>query len=97
MVEAAGIEPASLVFEKWRRCATFVVKSKWGNEFQTNSLPCSFPWSPLESSPVLERSWQAAGQVSRRRRTEILAQRRTVQVRVADSSRNAAAAWRLVG
>jgi len=26
MVEAAGIEPAALVFEKWRRCATFVVK-----------------------------------------------------------------------
>ena len=38
MVEAAGIEPASLVFKKPRRCATFVVNSMKGNELQPNSL-----------------------------------------------------------
>ena len=55
MVEAAGIEPAALVFDKRRRCATFVVKSKRGNEFRVNSLSSPVPWSPLESSPVLEK------------------------------------------
>ena len=49
VVEAAGIEPASLVFEKRRRCATFVVKAVRGNELQVNSLPFPVPWSPLES------------------------------------------------
>ncbi len=38
LVEAAGIEPASFVFEKPRRCATFVVNSKRGNELERNSL-----------------------------------------------------------
>jgi len=33
MVEAAGIEPYPALFEKQRRCATFVVKSKRGNGF----------------------------------------------------------------
>ena len=68
-MEAAGIEPFSALFEKQRRRATFVVKSRQGNELMSNSLPCSFPWSPLESSPVVEKWWKAAGQVSRRRRT----------------------------
>jgi hypothetical protein len=66
MVEAAGIEPASDVFEKRRRRATFVVNSEKGNELRVNSLSPPVPWSPLESSPVLEKCWQAAGQVSRR-------------------------------
>ena len=47
---AQGIEPYAALFEKWRRRATFVVKSRQGNEFQADSLPCSFPRSPLESS-----------------------------------------------
>ena len=55
MVEAAGIEPASAFFEKRRRRATFVVKSKRGNKLMGNLLPFPFPWSPLESSPVLEK------------------------------------------
>ena len=38
LVEAAGIEPASLVFEEWRRRATFVVKSKKGKGFGSNLL-----------------------------------------------------------
>ena len=33
-----------------------------------NSLSSPVPWSPLESSPVLERYWKAAGTVSRRLR-----------------------------
>ena len=66
MVEAAGIEPYPAFFEKWRRCATFVVKPGQGNELIVTCCPVPFPWSPLESSPVLEKSWQAAGQVSRR-------------------------------
>jgi len=36
-VEAAGIEPYPALFEKRRRCATFVIKSKRGNGFGPNS------------------------------------------------------------
>ena len=54
-MEEAGIEPDALVFEKWRRRATFVVNSKRSNELQINSLPFPVPWSPLQSSPVLEK------------------------------------------
>ena len=43
-----------------------MVKTGEGNELQANSLSPPVPWSPLESSPVLEESWKAAGQVSRR-------------------------------
>jgi hypothetical protein len=38
MVEAAGIEPYPALFEKWRRRATFVVKSMKGKGFGSNSL-----------------------------------------------------------
>ena len=55
MVEAAGIEPYPAIFEKRRRCATFVIKSKRGNGLRSNSLSPPVPWSPLESSPVVER------------------------------------------
>ena len=37
-VEASGIEPYPALFEKQRRCATFVVKSGKGNELRANSL-----------------------------------------------------------
>ena len=67
LVEAAGIEAASLVFETRRQCATFVVSPGGGNELRSNSLSSPVPWSPQESSPVVERWWQAAGTVSRRR------------------------------
>ena len=54
MMEAAGIEPCAVLFEKQRRRATFVVKSGKGNELLANSLSAPVPWSPLESSPVVE-------------------------------------------
>ena len=69
MVEAAGIEPYAALFEKRLRRAIFVVKLGKGNELQANSLSSPVPWSPHQSSPVVERSWKAASQVSRRRRT----------------------------
>ena len=50
MVEAAGIEPYPAIFEKQRRRATFVIKSKKGNELICYLLPFPVPWSPLESS-----------------------------------------------
>ena len=52
---AAGIEPYPALFEKRRRRATFVVNWLRGNELESNSLSPPVPWSPLESSPVLER------------------------------------------
>ena len=51
----AGIEPYAALFEKRRRRATFVVKSGKGNELIGTCCPFPFPWSPLESSPVVER------------------------------------------
>jgi len=38
MVEAAGIEPDADLLEKWRRRATFVVKSRKGKGLGSNSL-----------------------------------------------------------
>jgi len=46
-VGGGGIEPAALVFKKWRRRATFVVNSKKANGFQANWLSPPVPWSPL--------------------------------------------------
>ena len=66
MVEAAGIEPYLVLFEKRGRRATFVVSTGEGNELDPNSLSPPVPWSPHESSPVVERYWKAAGHLSRR-------------------------------
>ncbi len=54
MVEAAGIEPYPALFEKQRLRATFVIKSKKGNELICYSLPFPVPWSP-------PRSWRDSG------------------------------------
>src|SRR5436309_9687025 len=57
-VDAAGVEPEPVLFEKRRRRAIFPANSKRAKGLGQNSLSSSCLKIPQESSPVLEECWR---------------------------------------
>jgi len=72
-VEAAGIEPASRPFREMTATRDFRGQNGKG---QRVAVQLVVPSSPLESSPVVERCWQASGHVSRRPHAHVYAERK---------------------